>query len=59
MNTIKYDNETSLPHFMDQYTIQRLERIVYFESNCTPQNTKLIESSKVLIEHLKAVWDIK
>lgn len=59
MNTIKYDSETSLSNFMDQYTIQRLERIVYFESKCFPQNEELIEASKVLIEHLKAVWDIK
>lgn len=58
MNTIKYDKDTSLPHFMDQYTIQRLERIIYFESNCTPANEELIKASAVLIKHLKSVWGI-
>ena len=59
MNKIEYDNQTSLVHFMDQFTIQRLERIIYFESNCTPQNTELIEASKVLISHLKSIWGRK
>ena len=56
MNQIKYDNETSLCSFMDQYTVQRLERIIAFEEQCTPSNTELIESSKVLIKHIKSVW---
>lgn len=56
---IEYDRETSLTHFMDQFTIQRLERVVEFESKCFPQNEELIEASKVVIDHLKAVWDIK
>jgi len=59
MNIIEYDNQTSLPRFMDQYTKQRLERIIYFESNCTPENTELIEACKVLINHLNGVWDWK
>lgn len=58
-NKIEYDRETSLVHFMDQFTIQRLERIIYFESNCTPANEELIKASTVLIKHLKSVWDIK
>lgn len=44
---------------MDQYTIQRLERVVEFESKCFPQDEELIEASKVLIKHLKGIWDIK
>lgn len=56
-NTIKYNHrETSLTHFMDQFTIQRLERIIYFEENSTPSNKELIESSQVLIKHLKSIW---
>lgn len=46
MNKIEYDNQTSLPHFMDQYTIQRMERIIYFESNCTPKNEELIQAAE-------------
>lgn len=46
MNKIEYDNQTSLPHFMDQYTIQRMERIIYFESNCTPKNEELIQAAR-------------
>jgi hypothetical protein len=59
MNKIEYDNTTSLTHFMDLFTINRLERTIYFEENCTPQNTQLINSCKVVVEHLKAVWGIE
>lgn len=59
MRTIKYDKGTSLTHFMDQFAIQRLEKVVEFESQCTPTNTKLIESCETVIKHLKAIWDIK
>lgn len=59
MNKIEYDNTTSLPHFMDQYTIQRMERIIHFESNCTPQNILLINAAEVIKAHLKSIWDIK
>ena len=55
-NTIEYDKETSLCSFMDQYTVQRLERILHFEKNCTPSNKELIEASEVLIKHIKSVW---
>lgn len=58
-NKIVYDTETSLVHFMDQFTINRLERIIYFESNCSPQNKELIDASKVLIEHLKSIWGME
>ena len=56
---IEYDKNTSLCHFMDQFAIQRMERIIAFESQCTPQNDELIDACYVLIEHYKAVWDIK
>ena len=57
---IEYDTrETSLSHFMDQFSIQRLEGIIYSESNCKPQNKELIESCEVLIKHIKSIWDIK
>lgn len=56
---IEYNEQTSLPHFMDQYTIQRMERIIYFESNCTPQDKKLIEAAEIIKNHLKAVWGIE
>jgi hypothetical protein len=59
MNKIEYDNQTSLTHFMDEFAINRLESTIYFEENCTPKNTKLIESCKVVVEHLKAVWGIE
>lgn len=60
MDKIQYDHrETSLTHFMDQFTIQRLERIIQFENSCTPSNKELIQSSQVLIKHLKGIWDIK
>lgn len=58
MNKIEYDKETSLARFMDQYAIQRLERIIEFENQCTPKNKKLIQASEVLLEHFKAVWGI-
>jgi hypothetical protein len=60
MDKIEYNHrETSLTHFMDQFTIQRLERIISFESQCTPSNKELIASSLVLIKHLKSIWDMK
>lgn len=59
MNTIEYEKETSLTNFMDQFTIQRLDRIIGFEQRCTPRNEKLIESCMVLIKHLRGIWDIK
>lgn len=59
MNKIEYDTQTSLPHFMDQYTIQRMERIIYFESNCTPKNEELIQAAETIKNHLKSIWDIK
>jgi hypothetical protein len=56
MNKIVYDNTTSLCHFMDQFIIQRLERIIYHEENCTPTNHELIEACITLIDHLHSIW---
>jgi hypothetical protein len=56
MNKIKYDKDTSLTSFMDQYTVQRLERTIYFEKNCTPSNTELIDACEKVIKHIKSVW---
>ena len=56
---ISYSPEHSVSHLIDKFAIQRLERIIYFESNCTPKNEKLINASAVLIQHFKDVWGIK
>jgi hypothetical protein len=56
---IEYGRETSLTHFMDQFTIQRLERSIVFEKGCTPRDDKLIKSMEMVIKHLKSIWDIK
>ena len=59
MNKLEYDKETSLPKFMDQYMKQRLERIIKWEKSCTPSNEELIDASKLLIDHLNAIWGWK
>lgn len=59
MNYIEYDKETSLAHFMDQYTIQRMERIIKFEESCTPKNEELIIASKIIADHLRGIWGIE
>lgn len=59
MKSIKYDNHTSLTHFMDEFAIQRLQSTIEFEKQCTPTNKKLVESCETVIKYLKGIWDIK
>ena len=56
---ITYDKQTSLPYFMDQYTINRLENIIEFENASIPKNKELIESCTVLINHLNSIHGFK
>ena len=59
MKTIHYDKQTNLTHFMDQFSIQRMEGIIEFEEQCTPTDKELVKSCQIVIQHLKAIWDIK
>lgn len=56
---LEYDKDTSLCNLMDQYAIQRLQRIIDHEKNCTPTDVELVRSCNIVKQHLEEIWGIR